>query len=58
MVVSVAPDRLVEAEISFVTSGPIRLREGQVPGYLELEQDPGYILNEDGSLIQLENSED
>ena len=57
VVVSVRPDQLIEAEISFITSGQINLRVGYVPGYLELEQDSGLILNEDGSRIALENSE-
>ena len=56
--ISVSPDQIVEAEISFVTSGQISLREGFVPGYLELEQENDLILKEDGSRLRLENSED
>ncbi len=57
VVISVQPDQLVQAEISFITSGQINLKEGYVPGYLELEQDSDLILNEDGYRISLENPE-
>ena len=55
--VTVSPDQIVEAEISFVTSGQIDLREDYVPSYLIQEQNDDFILNEDGRRIRLENSE-
>ena len=36
--VTVAPDKLVSTTIDFVTSGPIVLREGYIPSFVELEQ--------------------
>jgi hypothetical protein len=55
--ISVSPGQLIEAEISFITSGKIDLRESYIPQYLLQEQDAGLILNEDGRRIRLENSE-
>lgn len=36
--ISVSPDQAVISTIDFVTNGPIELREGYVPGLIELEQ--------------------
>lgn len=55
--ITVTPDQLVQAQITFVTSGQIDLRQGSLPNYLMLEQTPDRILNEDGRPILLQNSE-
>ena len=41
--------------IDFVTSGPITLREGVIPAYLELEQSEFDVELEQGGNIELEN---
>ena len=54
--VTVSPTELVRTTIDFVTSGPITLREGYIPSFLELEQSEFNILQEgEGYRIQLEN---
>ena len=55
--VSVEPTQVVTAEIDFVTSGQIELRQGFIPRFL-LQEDEDYLLNENGNKIQLENSAD
>ena len=55
--VTVTPTELVRTTIDFVTSGPIALREGYVPSFLELEQNEFDIKLEQspGGNIELEN---
>ena len=55
--VTVEPTQVVTAEIDFVTSGQIELRQGFIPRFL-LKEDEDYLLNENGNKIQLENSAD
>jgi len=45
----------VRSTVDFVTSGPIHLRTGSVPGYL-LQEDSAAILQENGDPIGLENN--
>lgn len=59
--VNVDPTQLITAEIQFVTSGPIALRHGRPPSYLEQEQgdDDFFMLEQDASsYIELENDDD
>ena len=55
--VTVTPEELVKTTIDFVTSGPITLREGYLPAYLELEQSEFYVALEQsgGGVIELGN---
>jgi len=53
--VTVSPTELVRTTIDFVTSGPITLREGYTPSYLELEQNDFEIELEQGGNIELVN---
>jgi hypothetical protein len=57
--VTVSPTELVRTTIDFVTSGPIALREGYIPSFLELEQNEFNVLLEgaEGEVdrIELEN---
>ena len=55
--VTVTPEQLVKTTIDFVTSGPITLREGYLPAYIELEQSDFDIALEQpsGGAIELEN---
>ena len=55
--VTVEPTQLVRTSIDFVTSGPIVLREGYIPGFLELEESEFNIKTEGdpGGRIQVEN---
>ena len=55
--VTVSPTELVRTTIDFVTSGPIALREGYLPSFIQLE-DSGFVLLQEASndgRIQLEN---
>lgn len=45
----------VRSTIDFVTSGPIHLRTGAIPGYL-LQENSDAILQESGELIELEDN--
>ena len=56
---TVSPTKVIQTSIDFVTSGPIELREGYIPVYIELEQDefdveleedPGGLLQVDGDI--------
>lgn len=55
--VTVTPEELVKTTIDFVTNGPITLREGYLPAYIELEQSDFDIALEQpsGGAIELEN---
>ena len=53
--VTVTPTELVRTTIDFVTNGPITLREGYIPSYLELEQSDFDVELEQGGNIELEN---
>ena len=53
--VRVSARDLVRTTIDFVTSGPITLREGYIPSYLELEQNNFDVELEQGGSIELEN---
>jgi len=53
--VTVSPTELVRTTIDFVTSGPITLREGYIPSFLELEQNDFDVELEQGGNIELEN---
>ena len=55
--VTVTPTQAVKATVDFVTSGPITLREGYLPAFLELEQSEFDIALEQtpGGNIELEN---
>ena len=55
--VQVTPTELVKATIDFVTSGPITLREGYLPAFIELEENEFDIALEQtpGGNIELEN---
>jgi hypothetical protein len=57
--VTVDPTELIRTTINFVTSGPISLREGYLPGFLELEQSEFDLQLEQppAGLIELENPE-
>lgn len=57
--VTVSPTQAIETTIDFVTSGPIELREGYIPVYLELEQDEFDVeLEEDpGGLVELDGDD-
>ena len=57
--VTVTPEQLVKTTIDFVTSGPITLREGYLPSFLELEQNDFDIAleQEPSGRVELENSE-
>ena len=50
---SFIPTQPVTAQVQFVTTGPIRLKRGTVPGLVLLE-DGGILLQEDGFPIDLE----
>jgi hypothetical protein len=50
---SFAPSTPVETTIEFITTGPVRLKMGTPTGYL-LQESGDYILQEDGSRLQLE----
>ena len=55
--VTVSPTQLVTATIDFVTSGPIALREGYIPSFVELEQND-YVVELEGASggrMELEN---
>ena len=55
--VTVTPEELVKTTIDFVTNGPITLREGYLPSFLELEESEFDIALEQqpGGNIELEN---
>jgi hypothetical protein len=55
--VTVSPTELVRTSIDFVTSGPIALREGYIPAFLDLEESDFNILQEDSTRgrVELEN---
>lgn len=53
--VSLSPSDVVETQIDFVTNGPIVLREGYLPAYLELEQSVDNIGLEQGGAIELDD---
>lgn len=53
--VTVTPTDLIRTSISFVTSGPITLREGYLPSFLLLETGDGYVLQENEDRIELGN---
>ncbi|ADD94714.1 hypothetical protein [uncultured phage MedDCM-OCT-S09-C28] len=55
--ITVEPTELVRTTIDFVTSGPISLREGYLPSFLELEQSEFDVKLEQspGGNIELEN---
>jgi len=53
---SVSPAQIVETQIQFAATGPIVLHQGQPTGYL-LQEDDGVLLQEDGSPIELEDSD-
>ena len=57
--VTVSPSEMVSATIDFITSGPITLREGYIPAFVELEQDEFKIGLEGVELgrMALENSD-
>ena len=57
--VTVTPTELVKATVDFVTSGPITLREGYLPGFIELEENEFDIALEQipGGNIELENAD-
>ena len=56
--VSVEPTQLVRATINFVTNGPIVLREGYLPSFLEVEQSIDLIGLEQGGQIELDNPDE
>ena len=51
--VSVTPAEVIETRVEFITNGVIRLKTGDIPGYL-LQEDTYRILQEDESPILLE----
>ena len=56
--VTVTPTRLVESSIDFITSGPIKLQEGYLKGYLQ--QENGFFIRQEdafGGGIELENAD-
>lgn len=53
--VTVSPTQVIETRIDFVTSGPIVLREGYLPAYLEVEQSSDNIGLEQGGAIELDD---
>jgi len=53
--VTATPSEIVKATIEFVTSGPITLKEGYLPSFLQQEQSEDYILTESGGRIELTN---
>ena len=53
--ITITPTQLVRTTIDFVTNGPITLREGYAPSYLELEQSDFDVELEQGGNIELEN---
>lgn len=53
--VTVAPTQVVRTTISFITNGAIKLKEGYLPGYLELEQSSENIALEQGGGIELDD---
>lgn len=55
--VTVSPTQIIQTTIDFVTSGPIVLREGYIPAFIELEESEFSINVEEepGGKIQLEN---
>lgn len=53
--VSVEPTQIVRATINFITNGPIVLREGYLPSFLEVEQSIDLIGLEQGGKIELDN---
>ena len=57
--VTVTPTELVRTTIDFVTSGPIALREGYIPSFLELEESEFNVRQEGdpGGRIELENAD-
>ena len=57
--VTVSPTELVRTTIDFVTSGPIALREGYIPSFLELEESEFNITQEGdpSGRIELENAD-
>ena len=52
---TVSPTQAVETTINFVTNGPISLREGYLPAFLELEQTTDNVGLEQGGGIELDN---
>ena len=52
---SFAPTQALSSQVQFVTTGPIELRMGMPPGYL-LQEDGSLILQEDDSPIRLEDA--
>ena len=55
--VTVSPSRTIDTRIDFVTNGPITLREGYLPSYLELEQSADNVGLEQGGAIKLDNTD-
>ena len=53
--VTVEPTQVVRTTIDFVTSGPIVLKQGDLPSFLLDEDDGDRILQENGDRIQLGN---
>ena len=53
LVVSVQPTAVISTSVNFITTGPIRLQTGIIPGYLRQEQDEDYVLQEDGDRIEV-----
>ena len=54
VVVSVEPTQIVNAQIQFITSGPIVLRHGYPPNYI-LQENDSLLLQESGDGILLDN---
>lgn len=52
---TVSPTELIRVTIDFVTSGPITLREGYIPAFLQLENTADNLLQESDYRIELEN---
>ena len=52
---TVSPTQVIETRVDFVTSGPIVLREGYLPSYLETEQSVDNIGLEQGGAIELDD---
>ena len=55
--ITVDPEKTIQATINFVTNGPIVLREGYLPSFLEVEQSADNVGLEQGGGIELDNSD-
>lgn len=53
VVVNVEPSQLIGTTVDFITTGPIRLQTGILPGYLIQEDNENYILQEDGDRFEI-----